>query len=164
MKVFTPKYLQELSELAAEGQRKRQHKNIHESFADPCQRFFNAIEPDSYIRPHRHSDAGGGELLIGIKGKMALILFDDFGEIAEVIEFGSLHSNENIAIGVEVQPGQWHTVVSFVTGSVLLEVKAGPFDPNAAKEAANWAPSEGSNEAKNYLNELMSNANQILPF
>ena len=164
MKVFTPKYLEELSELAAEGQRKRQHKNIHESFTDPCQRFFNAIEPDSYISPHRHSNADGGELLIGIRGKMALILFDDFGEIAEVIEFGSLHSNENIAIGVEVQPRQWHTVVSFVTGSVLLEVKAGPFDPNAAKDMASWAPSEGSDEANNYLKELLIKVNQTSSF
>ena len=48
---------------------------------------------------------------------MALILFDDFGDITEVIEFGSLDSNENMAIGVEVQPRQWHTVVSFVTAA-----------------------------------------------
>ena len=95
---------------------------------------------------------------------MALILFDDFGDITEVIEFGSLDSNENMAIGVEVQPRQWHTVVSFVTGSVLLEVKAGPFDPNDAKETANWAPPEGSDEAKNYLKELISKANQISSF
>ncbi len=162
MKVFTQKYLSELSEIAVGSQRKRQHKNIHESFADPCQRFFNAIEPDSYIRPHRHSNAGGGELLIGIRGEMALILFDDFGDIVEAIKVGPLHSNEDMAFGVEVQPRQWHTVVSFVTGSVLLEVKAGPFDPNAAKEMASWAPSESSDEAKNYLNKLMSKANQIL--
>jgi cupin fold WbuC family metalloprotein len=164
MRVFTQKYLSELSELAVGSQRNRQHKNIHKSYADPCQRFFNAIEPESYICPHRHPNAGGQELLIGIKGKMALIFFDDFGEVIEVIKFGSLDSNENMAIGVEVQPRQWHSVVSFVTGSVLLEVKAGPFDPNAAKETANWAPPEGSDEAKNYLKELISKANQISSF
>lgn len=164
MKVFTQKYLRELSELAVGSQRNRQHKNIHKSYADPCQRFFNAIEPDSYIRPHRHSNAGGGELLIGIKGKMALIFFDDFGEITEVMKFGPLQSDEDIVVGAEVEPRKWHTVISLEAGSVLLEVKAGPFDPNAAKETANWAPSESSDEAKNYLKELTSKANQISSF
>ena len=164
MKVFTQKYLSELSDLAVGSQRNRQHKNIHKSYEDPCQRFFNAIEPESYICPHRHPNAGGQELLIGIKGKMALIFFDDFGDIIEVIKFGPLQSDEDIAVGAEVEPGKWHTVISLEAGSVLLEVKAGPFKPASAKEMASWAPSEGSDEAKNHLKELISKANQISSF
>lgn len=161
MKVFKAKDLNDLSELAIRNQRKRQHQNIHNSYQDPCQRFFNAIEPDSYIRPHRHSNTGGEELLIGIRGKLALIVFDDLGSITEVIRFGSLNSSDQFAVGAEVQPDKWHTVISLEKGSVLLEVKAGPFNPNAAKEFSEWAPSESSGEAENYLKELISSANQI---
>jgi len=38
---------------------------------------------------------------------------------------------------------------------VLLEVKAGPFDPNQPKDLAPWAPEEGSDAAANYLNRLL---------
>lgn len=37
---------------AAERLRKRQ--NFHDSYGDPFQRMLVAIEPGSYVRPHRH--------------------------------------------------------------------------------------------------------------
>jgi cupin fold WbuC family metalloprotein len=55
MIVFGSEYLDELSGLAKVSPRLRQHRNIHTSYDDPCQRLFNAIEPESYIRPHRHA-------------------------------------------------------------------------------------------------------------
>jgi hypothetical protein len=38
---------------------------------------------------------------------------------------------------------------------VLLEVKAGPFDPNKPKELAPWAPDEGSASYQSYLKQLI---------
>ena len=55
----------------------------------------------------------------------------------------------------EVPPGTWHTVVALETGSVLLEVKAGPFIPDQPKEFAAWAPEEGSDEAREYHSFLL---------
>jgi hypothetical protein len=37
----------------------------------------------------------------------------------------------------------------------LLEVKAGPFDPNQPKDLAPWAPDEGTAGANNYMNKLL---------
>ena len=49
----------------------------------------------------------------------------------------------------------WHTVIALELGSVLLEVKAGPYDPNQPKEFASWAPEESSSEVAGYLSGLL---------
>jgi cupin fold WbuC family metalloprotein len=146
-----------LNELTTQAQcspRKRQHRNIHDNYSDPCQRLFNAIELDSYIRPHRHVSDPRDELLIAIRGLMALVTFDEMGKVTGVLHFGADVSSLGLAVGVEVPAGTWHTVIALEPGCVLLEVKAGPFDPSQPKVLAPWAPDEGSAEALAYLNLL----------
>ena len=58
-------------------------------------------------------------------------------------------------VAIELLPETWHTVVSLQPGSVLLEVKAGPFNPEESKEFASWAPVEGDLESESYLGELI---------
>lgn len=152
IKVFTKSLLNDLICAARQSPRTRQHLNIHESYSDPCQRLFNAIGFDSYIRPHRHSLDPQTESLFAICGAFALIAFDDCGTPEAVIRFGV--GPEASAAGVEVGPDTWHTVLALTEGAVLLEMKAGPFDPTAAKELASWAPEEGSSEASGYLISL----------
>lgn len=154
MKIFGSDYLNELSAKAMGNPRKRQHRNIHLSYQDTCQRLFNAIEPGSYIRPHRHSTDPRDELLIAVRGAMALVTFDDFGGVNEVIRFGSNKQGEDWAIGAEVAASTWHTVIALEPGSVLLEVKAGPFDPDQPKDLASWAPEEGSKDSSEYLRQM----------
>lgn len=155
MKVFGSEYLNRMVTEAQDNNRKRQHHNIHESFDDPCQRLFNAIEPGSYIRPHRHASDPRDEMLIAVRGMMALVAFDDQGSVDKVVRFGVDRKNEGIAVGVEIPSTSWHTVIAFEPGSVLLEVKAGPFDPNQPKDLAPWAPEEGVLEAHDYLSNLI---------
>lgn len=160
MKVFSANYLNELTVHAHSNPRKRQHSNIHESYEDPCQRLFNAIEPGSYIRPHRHATDPKDELLVAVRGLMALVIFDEHGKISKVVRFGSdRHSNE-LAIGAEVRANTWHTVIALEPGCVLLEVKSGPFNPGHPKELAEWAPEEGAPTASIYLDRLLESLNQ----
>lgn len=156
MKVFSADFLSELTAQAQCSPRKRQHRNVHESYADPCQRLFNAIEPDSYLRPHQHSLTQGPETMIAIRGLMALVVFDSGGQILQVQRFGAGGSiaDPEISAGTESPPGIWHSVVSLEPGSILLEIKAGPFDPNAPRCPAPWAPEEGLEQAKAYLANL----------
>lgn len=154
MKVFGAEYLDELSEQARTSPRKRQHRNLHSSYADPCQRLFNAIEPGSYIRPHRHASDPRHELLIAVRGSMVLVVFDDRGRITTVTRLGSGARGNNVAAGVEVPSDAWHTVLALEPGCVLLEVKAGPFDPERPKDLALWAPEEGTSAAEEYLRAL----------
>ena len=155
MKVFSTDYLNELTAQAQSSPRMRQHRNIHESYADPCQRLFNAIEPDSYIPPHRHATDPKDELLIAVRGSMALVTFDEQGMVTEFVRFGADRNGEGSAVGAEVSANTWHTVIALMPGCVLLEVKAGPFDPNQPKDLATWAPDEGSAAAAEYLNKLL---------
>lgn len=155
MKVFSADFLNELTAQAQGSPRKRQHRNIHESYGDPCQRLFNAIEPGSYIRPHRHAADPRDELLIAARGLMALMTFDEQGKVTEVVRFGADRNREGFAVGAEVPANTWHTVIALEPGCVLLEVKAGPFDPNQPKDLAPWAPDEGSAAATEYLNKLI---------
>jgi cupin fold WbuC family metalloprotein len=155
MKVFSVDFLSKLTAQAQSSPRKRQHLNIHESYVDPCQRLFNAIEPDSYIRPHRHSVDPRDELLIAVRGSMALVTFDEQGMVTGVVSFGVDRNGEGLAVGAEVPANMWHTVIALEPGCVLLEVKAGPFDPNQPKDLAPWAPDEGSSSANEYLDKLI---------
>jgi cupin fold WbuC family metalloprotein len=155
MKIFTANYLNDLSGQATHSPRQRQHRNIHQSYQEACQRLFNAIEPSSYIRPHRHATDPRDELLVAIRGVMALVTFDDQGHVIGVLRFGSEKHGHDIAAGVEVPSNTWHTVIAMEPSCVLLEVKAGPFDPNKPKELAPWAPDEGSASYQSYLKQLI---------
>ena len=156
MKIFDADYLNGLTTQALHNPRRRQHRNIHLSYADACQRLFNAIEPDSYIRPHRHASDPREELLVAVRGSMALLTFDDHGAITRVLRFGTERHGLDLAAGAEVPASTWHTVLALEPGSVLLEVKAGPFDPNQPKDLATWAPEEGTEDARLYLQQLFS--------
>ncbi len=50
MKIFSSQYFDQLLSAAARSQRLRAHANVHHSYADQCQKLFNAIKVDSYIR------------------------------------------------------------------------------------------------------------------
>jgi cupin fold WbuC family metalloprotein len=155
MKFFDSHYLAHLTAQARVSPRLRQHRNIHQSYQDVCQRLFNAIEPSSYIRPHRHNAYSREELLVAVRGAMALVAFDDQGAVINVLRFGTEKFGGDIAVGAEVPASAWHTVIALESGCILLEIKAGPFDPYQPKDLATWAPEEGSDEAKDYLNGLI---------
>lgn len=158
IKVFSADYLDGLVHQASTSSRRRQHRNIHTDYHDPCQRLFNAIEPDSYLRPHRHGAAQGAETMIAVRGVMKLVMFGDDGKIGGVHTFGAggVAGAQRVAVGVETPPGRWHTVIAIEAGSVLLEVKAGPFDPSVPKFPAPWAPEECTPEGAMYLVRLIS--------
>lgn len=155
MKIFSTEYLNDLANQAKDSPRKRQHRNIHQSYQEACQRLFNAIEPGSYIRPHRHAADPRDELLVAVRGQMALVTFDELGTIAGVLRFGSEKHGPNMAAGAELSANTWHTVIALEPNCVLLEVKAGPFDPNQPKDLAPWAPEEGTPSAQVYLSQLV---------
>ncbi len=154
--IFDAEYLGELTAQAQINPRKRQHRNIHHDFKDSCQRLFNAIEPGSYIRPHRHATDSRDELLIAVRGLLALVTFDDYGNVTGIVRFGSDRHGEGVTVGAELQSKTWHTVIALEAGSILLEVKRGPFDPNQPKDFALWAPNDNDPNSQKYLQLLVS--------
>jgi cupin fold WbuC family metalloprotein len=144
--------ISDLADKAAVSPRRRQHHNLHSSYGDPAQRLLNFLWFDSYIAPHRHSLDPKEETLIALRGAFGCVRFDDKGAIVATcrLECGGPVS------GIVLAPGDWHTLVALTPTALLLEVKAGPFDPEAAKEPALWAPREQSADAAPYLRELQA--------
>jgi len=144
-------FLNSLIQQAKTSPRKRQHYNFHKSYDACLQRFLNAVEPGSYIRPHRHLTAGKTEIFIPFTGKFLVIIFYEEGEVND----HQVLSASESPYAVEIGPETYHTVCSLETGSVAFEIKDGPFDPAAAKDFAAWAPAENTPEADIYLRELI---------
>ena len=72
-----------------------------------------------------------------------MVEFDDSGNITDHMVLDSSNGEK----GVEFFAGSWHSFISLQEGSVLYEVKAGPYDEKKAKHFAEWSPEEGSKEA-----------------
>lgn len=89
----------------------------------------NAIEPNSVIHVHRHQNTS--ETIIVIRGKVVEIYYDDMGkEVVETIELGPFGSK----FAINVPKGKWHTLKSLEFGSVILEVKDGPYEPTKPED------------------------------
>ncbi len=128
----------ELDREAALSPRRRLNHNLHPQLDDPVQRFFNAMQPGTYVRPHRHTDPARWELFLILRGEVAVLLFDDQGRVQERHELAAAGD----LIGIEIPPGAWHTLVA-KQPSVLFELKQGPYNPLSDKDFAPWAPAEG---------------------
>jgi len=150
MKIINRALLDELTAAAKGSPRLRKNWNIHPHDGFPAQRLLNAIEPDSYIRPHRHLDPLKDETLVIIRGRLGVILFADDGTIGERM----LLEVCGEVLGADLPRGCFHTAVSLAEGTVFFEAKAGPYLPLTAEETAPWSPSESSPQAAAYLESL----------
>ena len=111
----------------------------------------NAIEPRSYIRPHKHENPDKREAFFALKGRIVILEFSPDGKISSHEILDPMEGN----YGVEVAPGTWHSMIALREGSVAYEIKDGPYDPSNDKVFANWAPEEGSAEAQQFMNEIL---------
>jgi len=123
---------------------------FHKSNKDTLHRMLNVIQPGSYTQPHRHMNPPKAEAIIVIRGSGAGIIFDEKGEISDVF---FLSTNSNF-IGVDLEPGVFHTFLALEEDTVLFEAKQGPYDRTTDKDFAVWAPSETSGSASAYMNQL----------
>jgi cupin fold WbuC family metalloprotein len=134
--VIEPGTIDALIARALAAPRRRVNLNLHATPADPIQRFLNAGDPESYVRPHRHA-AARWELCCALRGGIDAILFADDGTIAR------RHALASGGAGlIEIPGATWHSFVFAAPGSVALEVKPGPYIAASDKEFAPWAPAE----------------------
>lgn len=149
---FDAPFLDALSAEARISPRLRKNFNLHASTSEPVQRFFNAIEPGSYIAPHRHSRLPAQENLFLMRGSLGVLIFDDSGTITEARTLVA----GGACCGLTLAANVWHSVVSLEAGTIVLEVKQGPFVPLAPEERAIWAPADGSAATSSYLADMQS--------
>lgn len=146
MKILTNGVLDALSARAAASPRRRMNHNLHEQLDDQVQRLLNAIEPGTYIQPHRHLDPPTWEIFLMVRGSGVLLTFDDAGVVVERLVLNAGGPDR----GVEIRAGTWHTIVSMEPGTVFLEVKQGPYVPPQPGNRAAWAPLETDAAARQF--------------
>lgn len=146
--------LETLSGEAKITERKRKNFNFHLSFDDPINRMLNALEMDSYVQAHKHEKPDKREVFILLKGKLAVVFFDAKGVVTESV---ILDGETNF--GVEIPPAQWHTIFALENGTVIYEIKDGPYSAADDKNFAPWAPKEGEAGCTNYMLKLRQELN-----
>lgn len=145
MQLINRELFKKLTTQAKNSPRKRMHYNFHPKLDDAVQRLCVAMEPGTYIRPHRHSEPGKWELFIILRDSATILFFDDEGQLTErtTISTDSTH-------GIEIPSNIWHTVAVSEPSTILLEIKPGPYSPIADHDFAEWAPEEGTDETVKY--------------
>ncbi|CNF01869.1 WbuC family cupin fold metalloprotein [Yersinia nurmii] len=143
MKQITQPMLAQMSEQARQLSRLRTHHNFHPELSDSVQRLAIAMEPLTYVRPHRHPHTW--EVLTALSGHFVVLLFNDHGEVTERVLLG-----KEAAI-LEIPANTWHAVLSMEENAVIFEVKLGPYQPVHAEDFAPWSPAEGEPEVANML-------------
>jgi len=138
--------------------RRRIIRPYHRSNDDNLHRMFNAIQPGSYARPHRHLEPPKAEAWIVLRGKLLFVAFLEDGSIEEaiVLESGGEH------FGVDLVPGRYHTILALEPDTVIYEVKSGPYTRATDKEFAPWAPAEGAPDVDVYMAELLRRTSHVL--
>ena len=120
--------LDKLSDEAKQNPRLRTHYNLHESLDAKAQRLFVALEPCTPLPIHRHPATNETQMII--RGHIKVLFYNDQKEVTEEIDLNPSMGR----YGVHIPKGQWHTLEVLETGSVILEVKDGPYTPSAPED------------------------------
>jgi cupin fold WbuC family metalloprotein len=151
MKIINDVLLDETTARAKRSPRLRMNSNFHEDLNDPVNRLLNAMEPGTYLRPHRHCRPDRHEIFLVLRGRVALFLFDEEGNITDTVVFDPQRG----CYGGEIPPGVWHGLLVLETGTVLYEIKQGPFAPLTPDNLAPWSPpAEDIRAARRYMDVL----------
>ena len=116
-----------LDKLTAEAQaspRLRMNLDLRNSDADTSQRMLNAIEPGSVVPIHRHQKTS--ETVVVLRGRVVEEYYDDLERMCT--------ATYDLAAGgpifaLNIPAGQWHTLRALDPGTVILEMKDGPYEP-----------------------------------
>lgn len=121
---ITQALLDTLTEQAKASPRLRMNYDLRNSDKDQSQRMLNAIEPGTIMPIHRHRHSS--ETIACLRGRFVIELYDELERICtDRIEL----SPNGSVIAINIPLGQWHSLQSLESGTVLLESKDGPWEP-----------------------------------
>lgn len=121
---ITQAVLDKLTAEAKASPRLRMNLDFRNSSEDQSQRMLNAIELGSVIPIHRHQKTS--ETVVCLRGRLVEEFYDELERICtEAIEL----SPNGPVVALNIPAGQWHTVRALESGTVIMEVKDGPYEP-----------------------------------
>ena len=121
--------LDNLTEQAKSSPRLRMNLDLRNSSKDQSQRMLNAIEPGSPLPIHRHRKTS--ETVVCLRGGLVEEFYDELERIC--IERIELSPNGPV-VALNIPAGQWHTVQALESGTVIMEVKDGPYEPTGPED------------------------------
>jgi len=121
---ITQAILDDLTAKAKESPRLRMNRDLRDSEDDTSQRMLNAIEPGSPLPIHRHRHTC--ETVVCLRGRLVEEFYDELERTCtETIEL----SPNGPVVALNIPAGQWHTVRALESGTVILEMKNGKYEP-----------------------------------
>ena len=139
--------LDKLTAQAKESPRLRMNLDLRNSDGDSSQRILNAIEPGSVVPIHRHQKTS--ETVVVLRGRVVEEYYDDAGVLVESFVLGDCHvadapcndvldfapdNDVPVTCALNIPAGQWHTLRALESGTVILEMKDGAYEPIGAKD------------------------------
>lgn len=126
---ITQAILDKLTEEAKASPRLRMNMDLRNSDSDSSQRMLNAIEPGSPLPIHRHQKTS--ETVVCLRGRLVEEYYDELERICtETVEL----SPNGPVVALNIPAGQWHTVRALESGTVILEMKNGAYEPIGSED------------------------------
>jgi len=127
--IITQAILDDLTKQAQSSSRLRSYLDLRNTPEDLSQRLLIAIEPESICSIHRHQETS--ETLACLRGKFVIEFYDELER--RCVESVVISPNGN-AVAVDIPAGQWHTVHSLESGTIILESKDGKYEPTGPED------------------------------
>ena len=108
---------------AQESPRLRMNLDLRNSAEDSSQRMLNAIEPGSMVPIHRHQRTS--ETVVVLRGRVVEEYYTSEGVVEASYELAA----GGPVCAINIPAGQWHTLRALDPGTVILEMKDGPYEP-----------------------------------
>ena len=121
---ITQTLLDSLTAQAKASLRLRMNFDLRNSADDQSQRMLNAIEPGSLVHIHRHQKTS--ETVVCLRGKLVEEFYDEKDRVCT--ERVELTPNGEV-LALNIPAGQWHTARALESGTVILEMKDGAYEP-----------------------------------
>ena len=121
---LTQAILDDLTEQAKNSPRLRMNLDLRDSDSDNSQRLLNAIEPGSLLPIHRHQKTS--ETMVCLRGKLQVEYYD---ELERICSDSFILEPNGFNVAVSIPMGVWHTVHALESGTCILEMKNGAYEP-----------------------------------
>ena len=144
-----------LEKVARSSARRRSRICAHTSVEDDIHEMMIYHPKGTYVRPHKHLNKDESFHLIS--GKIDLVMFDEGGNVVEVLRMGGYTSGKTFYY--RISSDNFHTQI-FWKDTIFHEVTKGPFDKKDTI-AADWAPEEKNRvSVEDFLKILITTINE----
>ncbi len=131
--------------------KRRARINTHPDGEDALHEMIIAIDPSSYIRPHKHP--GKSEAFHIVEGEVDIVVFKDDGEIDQVVPLGAPGSGRSFYY--RMSKPFFHTLIIRSAVLIVHEITNGPFRPQGTI-FADFAPEDSDTQkAEAYQADLV---------